>query len=271
MSSGPVQSSWQFPRGAGRAPRPLRTLKDIVSRFLLVFLGIETILHEATIYRRRQRLTAMKAGVDLGGGYEAMLGRIKAEGREKARLGMAVLMWISRSRRPLQVDEICHDIVIRIGSNHLINDDIPTISTLLDCCQGLVTVDMGGSTVRLIHFALQEHLCTHPDSFDRAHSTIAETFLTYLNFQHLRKLPARPPPSPRTIHFLEYSSLHWGTHMRIEHSDRAEELALELLGQFDSHVSAKYPWSSMPKGLTRIYYPGDKPFSATGSMGTPQD
>ena len=26
MSSGPVQSSWQFPRGAARAPRPLRTL-----------------------------------------------------------------------------------------------------------------------------------------------------------------------------------------------------------------------------------------------------
>ena len=137
----------------------------------------------------------MKAGVDLGGGYEAMLGRIKAEGGEKARLAMAVLMWISRSRRPLQVDEICHDIAIRIGSNHLINDDIPTISTLLDCCQGLVTVDMGGSTVRLIHFTLQEHLCTHPDSFDRAHSTIAETFLTYLNSSTSENLQlARPLP-----------------------------------------------------------------------------
>ena len=26
LSSGPVQSSWQFPRGAARAPKPLRTL-----------------------------------------------------------------------------------------------------------------------------------------------------------------------------------------------------------------------------------------------------
>ena len=68
-------------------------LKDIVSRFLLVFLSIETILQEATIYRRRQRLTATKDGLDLGV-YEAMLGKIKAEGGEKARLGMAVLMWI---------------------------------------------------------------------------------------------------------------------------------------------------------------------------------
>ena len=204
----------------------------------------------------------MKNGADLGGAYEVMLGRIKAEGGEKARLGMAVLMWISHSRRPLQVDEMCQAIAIRIGSNHLDNDDIPTILTLLDCCQGLVTVDMGGSTVRLIHFTLQEHLCTHPDIFDRAHSTIAETCLTYLNFQHLRDLPARPPPNPRSIPFLEYSSLHWGTHMRIELSDRAEEFALELLGQLDSHISAKSLWSSMHKGLPLIYYPGDKPFSA---------
>ena len=52
------------------------------------------------------------------------------------------------------MDEVCHDIVIRIGSNHLDNDEILTISTLLDCCQGLVTVDKGGSTVRLIHVTL---------------------------------------------------------------------------------------------------------------------
>ena len=172
----------------------------------------------------------MKDGVDLGGAYEAMLGMIKAEGGEKARLAMAVLMWISHSRRPLQVDEICHTIAIRIGSNHLDNDDIPPIATLLDSCQGLVTVDMGGSTVRLIQFTLQEHLYTHPHIFDRAHSTIAETFLTYLNFHHLRELPARPPPTPRTIPFLEYFSLHWETHMRMELSDRAEGFTLELLG-----------------------------------------
>ena len=34
----------------------------------------------------------MKDGVDLGGAYEAMLAMIKAEGGEKARLAMAVLM-----------------------------------------------------------------------------------------------------------------------------------------------------------------------------------
>jgi len=72
----------------------------------------------------------MKNGLDLGGTYEAMLGRIRVQDGEKARLGMAVLMWILHSRRPLQVDELCHALAIRIGSNDADNNDIPTISTL---------------------------------------------------------------------------------------------------------------------------------------------
>ena len=233
----------------------------MLSRLLLVFLSIETILQEVTLYRRRQKLSAMKNGLDLGGAYEAMVGRIKAEGGEKARLGMTVLMWISHTRRPLQVDELCHAIAIRIGSNDLDNDDIPTILTLLDCCHGLVTVDKGGSTVRLIHFTLQEHLCKHPDLFDRAHSTIAETCLTYLHFQPIKDLSADPSPNMRGIPFLEYSSIHWGTHMRMELSDRGEEFARQLLSQFDCHISSKFLWKSICNGQPLIYYPGNKPFS----------
>ena len=213
-------------------------LKDIESRFLLAFLTIETILQETTIYRRRQKLSAIRNGLDWGGAYKATLGRIKAQGGEKARLGMAVLMWITHSRRPLRVDEICHAIAIRIGSNDLNSDDIPAISTLLGCCQGLVTMEKGASTVRLIHFTLQEFLYTHPDIFDRAHSTMAETCLTYLNFQRVKDLSAGP--DLRSIPFLEYSSLYWGIHMQMELSDRAKTFALQLLGQFPSHISAKF-------------------------------
>jgi len=202
----------------------------------------------------------VKNGLGLGGVYEATLGRIKAQGGDKARLGMAALMWISYSRRPLQVDEICHAIAIRIGSNDLGSDDIPAISTLLGCCQGLVTVDKGASTVRLIHFTLQEYLCTLPD-FDGAHSTIAETCLTYLNSQHVKD-PSTSSPDPRGAPLLEYSSLYWGTHMRMELSDLVKTFALELLDQFDGHISAKSLWKSINAGSPSDYYRGDKPFSA---------
>ena len=130
-------------------------LRDIISRFLLAFLSIETILRETTIYRRRQRLRAMQNSLDLGGAYGATLERVKAQGEEKERLGMAVLMWISHSRRPLQVDEIQHALGVQIGSNDLDLDNIPGISTMLACCQGLVTIDKGTPAVRLIHFTLR--------------------------------------------------------------------------------------------------------------------
>ena len=214
------------------------------------------------MYRRRQKLSTMKNSLDLRGAYEVMIGRIKAQGGEKARIGMAVLMWISYSRRSLQVDEICHAIAIRIETNDLDNDDIPTLSTLLDCCQGLVTLDKGASTVRLVHFTLQEHLCTHPGLFDRAHSVMAEICLTYLNFQHIKDLPTDQLLDFRDTPFLEYSSLYWGTHMRIEISDRARVLALQLLGQFGSHISAKSLWKSINDGLPFNYCSDDKPFSA---------
>ena len=209
-------------------------------------MSIETILQEATIYRRRQRLGAIRDGLDLAGAYGATLGRIKAQGGEKARIGTAVLLWVSHSRRPLQADEICQAIAIQIWSNDFNNNDIPTISTLLDCCQGLVTVDRSASTVRLIHSTLQEYLCILPDIFNRAHSTMAETCLTCLNFQNIKDLSAAAPlPDPRNTPFLEYCSLYWGSHMRIELSDRAKEFALRLLGQFDSHISAKFLWKSI--------------------------
>ena len=236
-------------------------LKNIASRFLLVLLSIETVLQETTIHRRRQRLSAVKNGLGLGGVYEATLGRIKAQGGDKARLAMAALMWISHSRRPLQVDEICHAIAIRIGSNDLGSDDIPAISTLLGCCQGLVTVDKGTSTVRLIHFTLQEYLCTLLD-FRRAHSTIAETCLTYLNSQHIKDISTGSTPDPLSTPFLEYSSLYWGTHMRMELSDLVKTFALKLLDQFDGHISAKSLWKSINAGSPSDYYRGNNPFSA---------
>ena len=123
--------------------------------------------------------------------------------------------------------ELSHSIAIQIGSNDLNRDDIPSISTLLDCCQRLVTIEKCTPTVRLISLTLQEHLCTHPDLLDRAHSTIAEMCLTYLNFQRVKDPSAGPSTDSRNTPFLEYSSLYWGTHMRIELSDRARTFALE--------------------------------------------
>src|SRR5205807_5780046 len=145
---------------------------------------------------------------------------------------MSTLMWISHSERPLSPDELCHALAVEIGSSNLNTDNVPSIGTVLASCQGLVTVDKKASTVRLIHFTLQEYLRAHPDLFITALSTIAETCLSYLNSQQVKALSTSPSPDPQGTPFLEYSSLYWGVHARRNLSDCAKSLALKLFGDY---------------------------------------
>ena len=225
-----------------------------MSRFLLVSMNIDVILKETTRYRRRQKLNAMTDGSGLGGAYSATLDRIKGQGGGEAKLGMDTLMWIFHAERPLKPDELLHALAVEIGSPNLNSDNIPSIGTLLYCCQGLVAVDKEASTVRLIHTTLHEYLRAHPQLFGTAHSTIAETCLSYLNSQQVKALSSSPfldrhlkypysdldvsPLYPDTP-FLAYSSLYWGIHAKRNLSDCAKLLALKLFDDYKNHLSAK--------------------------------
>jgi len=229
-----------------------------ISRFLLVSLNIEAILQEPTLLRRREKLGAMTNSPDLGDAYEATIRRIEGQKPDKAKLGMAALMWISHSEQPLNVDEIRHALAVELGSTDIYADNLPSIRTVLDCCQGLVTVDEGSSTIRLIHFTLKKYLSGDTNFFGGAHSKMAETCLTYLKFQVIKDLPARRSRDPQDIPFLRYSSLYWGTHMRMGLSDRSRSLALDLLHQYDNHISAELLW----KSTGERHFNSVEPFSA---------
>ncbi|RPB02048.1 hypothetical protein L873DRAFT_1762725 [Choiromyces venosus 120613-1] len=207
--------------------------------FLLVSLNIEAILQETTIHRRRNRLSAMLDGINLGDAYGVTIERITAQGGEKARLGMAALMWISLSQRPLHADELCHALAVEIGATHLNPDNIPSILTLLRFCQGLIIVEKDTSTVRLIHFTLQEYLSTRLDLFGTAHSIMAETCLTYLNSQQILDISPSDYRNLQSTPFLEYSSIRWGAHAKLGYSSSTKSLALQFFGRYKNHVSAK--------------------------------
>jgi len=209
------------------------------SRFLLISLTMDAILGEATAYGRRQKLGAMTEGLDLNGVYGATLERVKRQGGEKTRLGMAALMWISHSERLLQLDELSHALAVEIGSKDLNRKRIPSVETLLSCCLGLIVIDREASTIRLIHFTLQEYLYTYPNLFSPTHSIMAETCLTYLNFQAITDISSMLLAPPESTPFLRYSSLYWGAHARREATNEVASLALKLFSQIESHISSK--------------------------------
>jgi len=168
----------------------------------------------------------MTDGLGLEGAYGATLERIKAQGRQESRLGMTALMWICYSERPLRVEELCQALAVEIGATDCNTDNVSSIRTVLSCCQGLVIVDREGSTVRLIHYTLQEYLISHRNLFQNPHSTIAETCLTYLNSHQVMALSDSRAQSTQHLPLLQCSSLCWGAHMKKEFSDGGKALAL---------------------------------------------
>ena len=185
----------------------------------------------------------MTTGLELGDVYGATIERIKAQGGDKSRLGMTTLMWISHAARPPRADELYHALAVQPGSTDFNAGNIPSMSTLVNCYQGLITVDKEASTVRLIHFTLQEYLSAHPDIFIKPHSAMAVFCLTYLNSKQVKALSTAPSPDTRGGSFLEYCSVYWGVHAKKELSESGKSLALELLKEPYSKISTKLLFS----------------------------
>ena len=226
---------------------------------------MKAILGEATLTRRRKKLDKTTTGDGLGDAYTATLSRIRALEGSGSKLGMEVLMWVSHAKRPLHINELCHALGVE-ESEDLDIRNIPTIETLLACSLGLITVEKSSSTVRLVHYTLQEHLSNNNELFPSAHSIIAEVCLAYLNFPHVRGISPTLRSVPPTAPFVEYASCHWGTHARWGTTESVKTLALRLLDEYDKHISAKvlllhgvgaqeqpFDQDDTPKGFTGLH------------------
>jgi len=109
---------------------------------------------------------------------------------------------------------------------------------VLGCSLGLVVLEASSYTVRLVHYTLQNYLSNNTDLFDSPHSTMAESCLTYLNFQSIWDLSPSFPWSGPATPFFEYASYYRGIHASREVTASVKTLALRLLGRFDKHVSS---------------------------------
>ena len=190
---------------------------------------MDAVLEGATINQRRQTLHKMTNGFGLDDAYSTTLDRIRQQGGSRVKLGMEALMWISNSERQLKARELCHALAVEVGTAALNVDNVPSIRTLASCTLGLVTIDEQSSTVRLVHFTLQEYLVAYPSLFVTPHSMMAEICLTYLSFQSVCELSTTLGTIPSTMPFLQYASCYWGFHARKEIGGNVKCLALRLL------------------------------------------
>ncbi|KAF8463345.1 hypothetical protein BDZ91DRAFT_661411, partial [Kalaharituber pfeilii] len=128
--------------------------KKAAGMFLMAVLHIDMILNELTIRKRRAALSNLPPGRHAA--YDRTIERMR-ESPRRFELGMKVLMWIYLAERALKVIELQHALSVEDGAEALDPDKFTSESTLLHCCCGLVTVDNETSTVRLVHYTLQEY------------------------------------------------------------------------------------------------------------------
>ena len=213
----------------------------IISRFLLPALHIRMVLEQPTVARRRKALATLPS--QLTGAYAQMVNRIQTSSSMSG-LGMRVLVWLHLAKRPLKLEEIQHALAVERGDIKFDVEAIPAKKRLLDCCLGLVIVDEETSTIRLVHYTLEEYFRVHSSTvFPYGYSTAAEICLTYLNLRELSvecKTYANMMQQLKKFPFLEYASCHWGHYAAEAEGVEISGLATNILlskGKRLPHIS----------------------------------
>jgi hypothetical protein len=183
-------------------------------------LQVRAVLQATTLRDREEALKELP--LNLGEAFTGTITRIQQQPVALSKRAAKIIAWIHLAERPLTINELLCSLAIQGGDTCFNWRGIPIRETLLNCCHGLAVIDQETSTVRLVHYSLEEHLLQQNKIFNLSkaqwHSKIAGTCLTFLNFPPLTAREVLEQ-SHTTVTILHYAATQWGHHLR-----RSEEL-----------------------------------------------
>lgn len=190
-------------------------------RFLLPVLQLRTILNEPTLGEMENKLADLSGS--LGDAFADTISRIQRLPESRSRLGMGALMWLCHTTRALSEPQLSDALAIH-GEQNAVNFKYrPATKTILECCQGLATIDGEGS-IRFAHYAIREYLRDHStDFFPHAEVTITVNCLRYLVFKDFQDGPWSTGDEIETkmamYPFLSWAATYWGQFARRTEND----------------------------------------------------
>ncbi|CAI7653163.1 unnamed protein product [Penicillium pancosmium] len=189
--------------------------------FLLPVLQLRTILKEPTLGEMEDKVADLSGS--LNDAFADTISRIQRLPKSRSRVGMDALMWLCHTPRAMKESELSDALAIRNAQNVVNVKYRPTTKTILECCQGLATVD-GEGRIRLAHYTIQEYLGDNSgDLFPRAKATIAVTCLRYLVFENFQDGPwptwFEIESRIKMFPFLAWAARYWGRFTRQTESD----------------------------------------------------
>jgi ankyrin repeat protein len=207
-------------------------------RFLLPILQIQDILSQLTRSEVRRALRDLSA--NLADAFESTIGRIlnlptdQRHAMNRRNLAVKALMWISHAKRVLTVTELQHALAVRLDESELDRENFIEPQLVVDSCFGLVEIDKESSTIRFVHYSLQEYLRSHNHGlFQNGDMEVTKVCLRYLSLDSVKDLHVKNLPSfvkaLESLPFLNYAVTEWGFHAADVPPDDVKELALKFL------------------------------------------
>ncbi|KAG7418682.1 Ankyrin repeat domain-containing protein 50 [Fusarium oxysporum f. sp. raphani] len=202
--------------------------KEVVSQivcsvkgmFLLAQLHLDSLRDKTSVDAVHKALEKLPTGSDAYyHAYETAMERIMSQLPGHRDLAKRVLSWITCAKRPLTVKELQHALAVEVGTTELNKNALPGTGIMVQVCVGLVTIDKGDGTIRLVHYTTQEYFeKTQTTWFPKAENEITTTCVTYLNFQ-VFKSGLCPTDEDFTKRLrmnplFYYASMNWGHHAR---------------------------------------------------------
>ena len=120
----------------------------------------------------------------MGDAFNKTFERIDGQNGSSKRLAWDALTWVLYAKRPLKTTELVHALAIDLEDDDFDFDRTPLLRTVLQVCCGLLVVNQNNQTVRLVHYALKEHLVTsRNDQMLDDEGLITKKLLKYLCFE----------------------------------------------------------------------------------------
>lgn len=224
------------------------------------------MLNEPTIGEMEDKLNGLTNL--LSDAFEETLNRINRLPASRSRLALSSLMHLTHAKRFFKASELSDVLALRPDSASLNPRYRPTTTMILDCCQGLVTLDDETNQLRLAHYSIQEYLVSRSESlFPQFEVSLASTCLQYLLLDDFKsgaletddEIESRLEAYP----FLLYVSMFWGKYIQpIETQPTIWSKLFEFFGSPSAlAVSAQILYYQ--KGYHEGYYGFDESVSWT--------
>lgn len=235
-------------------------------RFLLPILLLRSVLNQPTTGDMEDALVSLPQ--NLSGAFEETITRIQRLPEARKGLGMSALMWICHAKRALTVSELSDALAVKLDRAAMSPKHRPSHKVIVECCQGLVTIDPATMSVRLVHYAIQEYLAEHSgELFHHADARLAAACLTYLLCEPFTKGPRRDKDAINSLiennPLVSYAAEYWGVHAQKSETDSAIQ---QLTVTFLSHHRALACWNQIlrfQKNYREIYWTPEECYSTT--------